>query len=447
MKTKSIYILICGLALGLAVLQSCNKFDYDDPNADLDLYDADQQATGCNTTLGELKEMYKNVIADANNRNRWVAIEQDVIFDGYVCANDISGNLYQSIYVRKGDDCIVVGINDNSLWCTYPVGTHVRVNLNGLYIGSYGNLAKIGTPYTTSGGNKRLGGMPKFKAESNIEVIGFTDNAEELMPVEINKAWLDQNSSNDMMHKWCPMLVTVKNAEIHGYRKRKVYAVYSDRDAGNGVNDTIYVNGTKYILRQSALSDFSSEPIPTGKVNVTAVLTRYSNTWQFSLRSIRDVIEVMDDPEPEPTPQPTPDEGGDGTIDNPFNIAETQALYENNGGTATKAYVNGYVVGYVGGNGLNESTATFGVPTAQETEILIADSPDETDYTKCVPVQLPKGEFREGLDIYTSQGAILGQKVLIYGSIEKYFGVCGIKSPTYARWGGTEIGTAAAKQR
>ena len=103
------------------------------------------------------------------------------------------------------------------------------------------------------------------------------------------------------------------------------------------------------------------------------------------------------------------------------------------------------MVGYVNGNGLNESTATFGVPTAQETEILIADSAEETDYTKCVPVQLPKGEFREGLDIYTSQGAILGQKVLIYGSIEKYFGVCGIKSPTYARWGGTEIGTAAAE--
>ena len=96
---------------------------------------------------------------------------------------------------------------------------------------------------------------------------------------------------------------------------------------------------------------------------------------------------------------------------------------------------------------MNAETATFGVPEKQETEILIADSPEETDYTKCVPVQLPKGDFRDGLDIFTNQGAILGEKVVIYGSIEKYFGVCGIKSPTYAAWGNIVIGTAPAKKR
>ena len=433
----------------MTFLQSCNKFDYDTPDLVHDAYSGDSEATGCTTTIGQLKETYKAIIADASNRNRWTYIDQDVIFDGYVCANDVTGNIYQSIYVRKGDDCIQVGINDNSLWCTYPVGTHVKVNLKGLYIGSYGSLAKIGTPYTTTGGNKRLGGMPKFKASQNIEVIGFNEDAYEVKPIAINKAWLDQNNTNELMHKWCPIIVHVKGAEIHGYKKRKVYAVYDDRDAGNGVNDTIYIDGYKYILRQSALADFSSERIPTGKLNVTAVLTRYSTTWQLTLRSPEDVVEMggTSETDPEPEPDPTPDNGGNGTMDSPYNVAETQTLYENTGGTATKAYVTGFVVGYVNGNGLNAQTATFGVPDSQETEILIADSPDETDYTKCIPVQLPKGEFRDGLDIYTNQGAILGEKTVIYGSIEKYFGVCGVKAPTYAAWGNTVIGSASAKTR
>lgn len=287
MKLKATYI-ICGAVLSMLTLAGCNKFDYDTPDESHDVYMSDTEATGTTTTLAQLKEDYREQIT--GNQHYWSKVTVDVIFDGYVCANDITGNIYQSIYVRSGDDAIAIGINDNSLWTTYPVGTHVKVNLNGLYVGSYGNLAKIGTPYTTTGGNKRLGGMPKFKASNNIEVIGFKKDAYEVQPVLIDNDWLAQKASNtNQMHKWSPMLVRVENAEIKGYNNRKVYAVYDDRDAGNGVNNTIILDGKNYTLRQSALSSFSSEPIPQGKVNVTAVLTRYGDTWQFTLRSADDV--------------------------------------------------------------------------------------------------------------------------------------------------------------
>ena len=171
MKRKFTYLYISLICMS-GLFTSC-QFDYSDPDESHDVYMSDVEATGTTTTIGELKSKYKNIINDDVNRHRWTYIEEDEIFDGYVCANDISGNLYQAIYVRKGNDAIVIGINDNSLWTTYPVGTHVTVNLKGLYIGSYGNLAKIGAPYTTSGSNKRLGGMAKFKALSSITVIGF----------------------------------------------------------------------------------------------------------------------------------------------------------------------------------------------------------------------------------------------------------------------------------
>ena len=147
----------------------------------------------------------------------------------------------------------------------------------------------------------------------------------------------------------------------------------------------------------------------------------------------------------DPAPQPSEGEGS-GTASSPYNVAAAQSVYNASGGAATSAYVKGFVVGYVNGNGLNENTATFGIPSAQETEILIADSPNETNFANCIPVQLPKGEIRDGLDIYTNQN-ILGQSVILYGSIEKYFGVAGLKNTSYGEWSGGTVGTKSVKRR
>ena len=288
MKKNIFYVLsvVAGLTF---TLTSCNKFDYSEPDMLHDVYNSDTEATGTTTTLAQVKEDYRVFVTE--NQHRWQKVEEDVIFDGYVCANDISGNLYQAIYVRKGDDAIVVGINDNSLWTTYPVGTHVVINLKDLYVGSYGYMMKVGMPYTTSGGNARLGGMPKFKAKDAVKVIGQDETAPETVPVEVNSQWLEaKKKDTNEMHQWSPMLVSVKNATIKGYNGRAVYAVYEDRDAGNGVNDVITVDGKNYTLRQSALASFSADTIPTGPVDVIAVLTRYGNDWQFSLREAKDVI-------------------------------------------------------------------------------------------------------------------------------------------------------------
>ena len=294
MKKHLIYILSVIVGTTLA-LSSCNKFDDSEPDMSNDVYNSDREATETTTTLAALKAEYKDFVN--NNRDRWQSkIDEDITFDGYVYANDISGNIYQSIYVRKGDDAIVVGINDNSLWTTYPVGTHVVINLKGLYVGSYGNMMKIGAPYITSFGNIKLGGMPKFMAASNIKVIGRNENAPEVQPVLIDAAWL-RTAARDM-HKWTPMLVHIKNAEIlgavppNGGERRKVYAVYDDKDDGNGVDNSLIFDGLTYTLRQSVLSTFSSDTIPVGKVNVTAVLTRYNSEWQFLLRNADDVEPV-----------------------------------------------------------------------------------------------------------------------------------------------------------
>ena len=135
---KNIYIAIfAGLTLSFA---SCNKFDYEDPTFNKSVYESDREATEANISIKEIKAKYKTAITNNSTSNK---ITTDEIFDGYVVANDISGNLYQTLVVCKDKSAINVAINDYSLWHTYPVGTHVTVNLNGLYVGGYGTMPKL----------------------------------------------------------------------------------------------------------------------------------------------------------------------------------------------------------------------------------------------------------------------------------------------------------------
>jgi len=283
MKKNIIFLTILA---GLLSFGSCDTFDYSDPEIDNSVYESDTEATNTNITIKEVKKKYSSAISNSSFKK----VKEDLIFDGYVVANDVSGNLYQTLIIRKGDDAIVVAIQDYSLWTKYPVGTHVTVNLNGMYVGGYGMMPKIGTPYYTSSGNLRQGAMLKSLADTNITIIGFNENADEVSPVEIDASWLNKMSKDD----WAPMLVKLTDVEIKTIKadgeRRTIYACSDDKDAGYGVNDTILIGNTKLLLRTSTSSTIAYETVPIGKVDVTGVLTRYTTSWQLQLRDVNDVV-------------------------------------------------------------------------------------------------------------------------------------------------------------
>lgn len=263
------------------VFAACEEFTEDDPTFDYSAYEQE-----VNYTIEEIKEDYATTISNSSFK----LVSEDKVFEGYVVANDISGNLYQTLVVRNGDQAIVVSVNTNSLYATYPVGTHVRVNLNGLYVGGYGAMAKIGQPYYTSSGNLRLGGMLTQMASSNISIVGFNAGADEVEPYLIDESFLKTADKDE----WAPMLVKIEDVYIRGLvvsgSRRLVYAMADDADSGNGVNDTILVGSTKLIMRASVYADFAYDTIPTGLVDVYGVLTRYSSTWQLQFRDINDIL-------------------------------------------------------------------------------------------------------------------------------------------------------------
>ncbi len=133
------------------------------------------------------------------------------------------------------------------------------------------------------------------------------------------------------------------------------------------------------------------------------------------------------------TPGPG-DNTGAGSYTSPYSVSAAQAA-----GTGTGVYVKAYIVGSIDGQ-VYASGAVFGTTGTQKTNILIAASADETNVDNCMPVQLPSGAVRNAINLQDNPGNYK-KEVLLYGNIEKYFGVVGLKSVTYAEIGGSSVGS------
>lgn len=98
-------------------------------------------------------------------------------------------------------------------------------------------------------------------------------------------------------------------------------------------------------------------------------------------------------------------------------------------------WVKGYIVGYVPAAAINDAIFGNTAPEAQggedpvtvsKSNLLIAASADCRTVGECIPVALPVGAIRDGLNL-NENPANLGKEVVLCGSHELYFNVNGLK--------------------
>ena len=157
-----------------------------------------------------------------------------------------------------------------------------------------------------------------------------------------------------------------------------------------------------------------------------------STTWELKNFNIAEGI--ADNTGGSDTPDVDPDAG---TEEKPYDVASAIAA-----GDKTGVFVKGYIVGTAYSNQETKQTEwNFGTTNAQASNLLLAVTATETDYTKCMPVALPSGSaIRTALNIKDNPGN-LGKEVLLYGNLTKYFSQPGMKETSYAVLDGTAIGT------
>lgn len=276
---------------GMLVLASCmNKWDT------LEVDNNGFTATNIpepNTTIKKIRSDYASEISN----NSYTLITTDRIIEGIVVANDISGNIYQFIYIQGIDENgnvdtteggIGVGIKNllANLYTIFPVGQKIRINLNGLYVGGYGESPRIGYPYLNTNGALKMGPMPSNFMRTNIQKIGAPD-ASKVLAKDIKASDLTANN----ITKLTPMLVKMENSTIsdagwpyaHWEVGGDTYSEYHDIK----INDT----NVKQLLYTSTSATFAGDTIQAGKKTIYGLLNRYSSSYQLSLRSLDDIIE------------------------------------------------------------------------------------------------------------------------------------------------------------
>ncbi len=119
---------------------------------------------------------------------------------------------------------------------------------------------------------------------------------------------------------------------------------------------------------------------------------------------------------------------GDGSADRPFTVGDVMAM-NNSLGTSQKYWVKGFIVGSAGGGtgGVLNSVATSA--PFSNLALAIAATSGETNLASMIPVQLPTGEIRTALNLFDNAGN-LGKEVKLYGTLEAYFTVPGVKNVT-----------------
>lgn len=337
METKK-YILFALAVLGLTT--SCMKGDWDAPSPEDGMAsygNQDIKATNLKT-IAEVKELYANEI----NNNSLAQITQPMQIQGIVTGNDVGGNIYNSLYIQDNTGAIAISIGQGGLYGAFSVGQTVLIELNGLYIGGYGKQPQLGTTYTNpnkEGATPQVGRMTRYAWGEHYKLVPSIDG------LIVNPLEVKYNLNSLDIAKDCGKLITLKGVELSQADGKAVFAPSNDPTVtltANCANRTIK-GLSDVVLRTSTYADFAKYPLPTGRVDITGVASRYNDTWQFLMRDYNDIQPTTLSPDDVP---PTFEPSGEGTATAPYNVAGIINATKNltsGTTTSTEYYVAGHI--------------------------------------------------------------------------------------------------------
>lgn len=265
--------------VSLLVMTSCmNKFEM--PDTTIPPY-GNNNIGEATITIEELKEKYASTISASTAEQ----IFEHTIIEGVVVANDETGNVYKQIVINDTTGAMVIGINDVGLYATMAIGQRVRILCDSLYIGGYGKMGQIGALY-----NGSIGRMSKYVFPNHVRIIGRPDATQaEMQPITIDESFFTDENKNKLA-----TFVRLENVEIKEADGTATWAPEELKNSSNVVERNIKIGKTNIVLRISTYADFANVAIPSGKLNINGVLTRFKDYWQFVISSTDDIEEVTE---------------------------------------------------------------------------------------------------------------------------------------------------------
>ncbi len=391
--------------LSFLLFTSCfDGGDWDAPSAEtgMEAYgNKNIEATNVKT-IAEVKALFSNEIN--NNGLRQVKEKMQIL--GIVTGNDEGGNIYNSLYIQDNTGAIAISLSQSGLYGAFGVGQCVLIELQDLYIGGYGKQAQIGTTYTNpnkADATPQVGRMSRYIWQQHYRLVSPVPG---LMatPLEVNWNFNSLNIADD-----CAKLITLKGVELAEANGAAVFAP-SDGSVTLTANcaNRVIKNLSNVVLRTSTYADFANQIMPTGRVDITGVATRYNDTWQILMRTANDITASSTPGPPEAKPE------GSGTKDDPFNVAGV-AEYTKNLAADQQSSTDIYAKGIIVTVSDIDLTGSFGNAT-----YLISDYADGSTGT----FQIYRGYGLNGQKFNAPGATIIkaGDNVVIKGKVVNYKG-------------------------
>ena len=331
MKTRNIFLL----ALTAILAASCHTWDEPSIKDGQESFGNKYLQESNVVTVADLKDAFKTEITGGTLKQVTEPTQIKVIVTG----NDEGSNLYKTLYVVDKTGGISISINKGGLFSEAPVGQCMLIELNGLYIGGYGQQPQVGILYQKDETTQQVGRMDRYTWQEHFKLIPAVKGLS-VKPIKTNDMGM-LDLDRDFGKVVTLVGVTMKDAD-----GEKVFAPSdgSVKLSGGCANREVANQSTTVYVRTSTYAKFATMVMPTEKINITGILSRFANDIQIMPRTLDD-IQPYDGLDYESTWTPTePD--GDGTAAKPFNVAAAIAKCQEVGTTTSsqKYYIKGYVV-------------------------------------------------------------------------------------------------------
>ena len=245
-----------------------------------------------NMTIAEFRKLHT-----LSTTNPATKIESDIIITGLVTSTDKYGSSYRELYFQDTTGGICIRIANGSYYNKYRIGQRIFVKAKDLYLGNYVSGSNTGY-YQIGGYVNSNGGMENLP--SNIENRHiFRSGLPETPPVpKIITRQTDFNIPTDLLlpsdyHS----LVKLVNVRFRDAREDGSVKYFSGDFSTASVRILFNVGGGNGVdARISQYCQFANEPLPTGALNITGILTKfYNDTPQLIICSIDDVEKMPEE--------------------------------------------------------------------------------------------------------------------------------------------------------
>ena len=337
-------------------------------------------------------------------------ITDDDVISGIIVANDVSGNFYKEFTIMDSTAGIKIAINQGDLYTDFRLGQKVFIECKDLYVGKYGGYMQLGGPY-----NSGIGQMTWEIAQTHVYKDGWPDPENALLTPQVIS--MDVLTTDANLGK----LVTIENVYFSTGGTEVCAAAASDGSTQTLSKTLVSANNTSKTItvRLSSAADFANKTLPAGTGNLTGILSVYNNTWQFTPRDSMDFEFV----------------GfgagylshGSGTSADPYTVS--WALSHQTG--TLSGWVSGHIVGTLK-SGINASNIVNGnediswKSAFMNNTVVIAEDSLETDWKKCLVVNLPaESPLRDSVNL-VSFPKNLGKMLAVTGTFQNYLGAGGV---------------------